>query len=296
MTTVAGWWRNSRSSRFARTPSDRATCTVLWARRERCNGTPNRVSDNGERQPQMMTPPELRATASLAGVFALRLAGLFMVYPVFAALRRICPAQRPLLFGMALGAYGLSRVCCRSRMACADRVGRKPIDGFAHLAERMGHNASAVRNAACDIVRWRRGKPPRHSCRGFARRSRRTHQGEFQRDSSISFDGERVLLSYVMRCVRRPATARASGCAAQEDAPEGKPNGRSFIWDNARRAGAFSRPRFPSIVCGRCHRGASVGQPKSVQAENAEPDQNTKHDNQRDKKAIHCDTRIYLKV
>ena len=40
---------------------------------------------------------------------------------------------------MALGAYGLSQGLLQIPYGLvSDRVGRKPIDGFAHLAERMG--------------------------------------------------------------------------------------------------------------------------------------------------------------
>ncbi|MCA8001730.1 MFS transporter, partial [Burkholderia metallica] len=52
-----------------------------------------------------MTTPELRATASLAAIFALRMLGLFMIMPVFSVYAKTIPGgDNVLLVGIALGA------------------------------------------------------------------------------------------------------------------------------------------------------------------------------------------------
>lgn len=57
-----------------------------------------------------MTGPEFRATVSLAGVFALRMLGLFMIMPVFSIYARTIPGgNNVLLVGVALGAYGVTQ-------------------------------------------------------------------------------------------------------------------------------------------------------------------------------------------
>ena len=76
-----------------------------------------------------MSPLELRASLSLASLFALRMLGLFLILPVFAVhARQIEGGDSQTLVGMALGAYGLTHGLLQipSGMA-SDRYGRKRI-------------------------------------------------------------------------------------------------------------------------------------------------------------------------
>ena len=57
-----------------------------------------------------LSPTELRAALSLAGIFALRMFGLFMIYPVFAVYARNLPDANPARVGLALGIYGLAQI------------------------------------------------------------------------------------------------------------------------------------------------------------------------------------------
>ena len=56
-----------------------------------------------------MEKQEFRAVATLAAVFSVRLLGLFMIYPVFAAYARTLSGASPYLIGEALGIYGLTQ-------------------------------------------------------------------------------------------------------------------------------------------------------------------------------------------
>jgi len=73
-----------------------------------------------------MKPQEFRAAAALAAVFSVRLLGLFMIYPVFAAYAGTLAGANPYLIGEALGIYGLTQGLLQIPFGLlSDRVGRK---------------------------------------------------------------------------------------------------------------------------------------------------------------------------
>ncbi|MGQ0545597.1 MAG: MFS transporter [Betaproteobacteria bacterium] len=76
-----------------------------------------------------MDPTELRAGLSLAGVYGLRMLGLFFILPVFALHAPGLEGGQDLtLVGIALGAYGLSQGILQVPYGLAsDRLGRKPV-------------------------------------------------------------------------------------------------------------------------------------------------------------------------
>ena len=73
-----------------------------------------------------MTPLERRASLSLAGIFALRMLGLFLVLPVFALEARKYPGgDDPAMVGLAMGIYGLTQAFLQIPFGIAsDRLGR----------------------------------------------------------------------------------------------------------------------------------------------------------------------------
>jgi len=76
-----------------------------------------------------MTPLELRATASLASIYGLRLFGMFVILPVFALYAQTLPGGATHTeIGIALGAYGLLQALLQIPFGWAsDRWGRKPV-------------------------------------------------------------------------------------------------------------------------------------------------------------------------
>ena len=77
---------------------------------------------------ERMSPLELRAGASLAGVYGLRMLGLFVILPVFAVhAAGLRGGDNLSLVGVALGAYGLAQGILQIPFGTAsDRWGRKP--------------------------------------------------------------------------------------------------------------------------------------------------------------------------
>ncbi|KAF1012168.1 MAG: Inner membrane transport protein YajR [Burkholderia gladioli] len=87
-----------------------------------------------------MSAPELRATISLAAIFALRMLGLFMIMPVFSVYTKTIPGgDNVLLVGIALGTYGVTQSLLYIFYGWAsDRFGRKPVIAFGLLVFALG--------------------------------------------------------------------------------------------------------------------------------------------------------------
>ncbi|MFZ0499733.1 MAG: MFS transporter [Steroidobacteraceae bacterium] len=98
----------------------------------------------------MMEKHELRAATSLAAVFSVRMLGLFMVYPVFAAFARHLAGATPYKIGVALGIYGLSQGALQIPFgALSDRIGRKTMIVIGLVVFGIG-SAVAARAASID--------------------------------------------------------------------------------------------------------------------------------------------------
>ena len=78
---------------------------------------------------ESMSPAERRASTGLAGIYALRMLGLFIILPVFALYAEELPGgESHLLMGIALGAYGLTQAILQIPAGwMSDRYGRKPV-------------------------------------------------------------------------------------------------------------------------------------------------------------------------
>jgi MFS family permease len=75
-----------------------------------------------------MTFQERRAAISLAGIFSLRMLGLFMILPVFALYAEHLEGETPFLVGLAIGIYGLTQAVLQIPFGMlSDRIGRKPV-------------------------------------------------------------------------------------------------------------------------------------------------------------------------
>ena len=79
--------------------------------------------------PDAMSRDEMRAGASLASIFGLRMLGLFLILPVFAVHAQTIPGGDNLtLVGIALGAYGLTQSMFQIPFGmAADHFGRKKV-------------------------------------------------------------------------------------------------------------------------------------------------------------------------
>ena len=91
-----------------------------------------------------MDKQEFRAASSLAAVFSVRLLGLFMIYPVFAAYAGHLSGSTPFKIGLALGIYGLSQGLLQIPFGIlSDRVGRKVMIVFGLMIFAIGSAVAA---------------------------------------------------------------------------------------------------------------------------------------------------------
>lgn len=100
--------------------------------------------------PEKLSATEVRATAGLAGIYGLRMLGMFIILPVFAFYAENLPGgSNYTLVGIALGAYGLTQAFLQIPFGwMSDRIGRKPVIYMGLILFAAG---SFVAAAATDI-------------------------------------------------------------------------------------------------------------------------------------------------
>ena len=91
--------------------------------------------------------------AALAGIFALRMLGLFMLLPVLAIYAARLPAATPLLVGLALGIYGLTQGLLQIPFGMAsDRFGRKRVITIGLLVFAAGSVVAALADSMAGLI------------------------------------------------------------------------------------------------------------------------------------------------
>jgi MFS family permease len=101
-----------------------------------------------------LSAPELRATVSLAAIFALRMLGLFMIMPVFSIYAKTIPGgDNVLLVGIALGAYGVTQSLLYIFYGwVSDKLGRKPVIAFGLIVFAIGSFIAAAGHSMTWII------------------------------------------------------------------------------------------------------------------------------------------------
>jgi MFS family permease len=98
-----------------------------------------------------MTRTEVRASLSLASIFALRMLGMFLILPVFAVHAKTLPGgNSATMVGLAMGIYGLTQAFGQIPFGVAsDKFGRKRIIIIGLILFALG---SFIAAAATDII------------------------------------------------------------------------------------------------------------------------------------------------
>ena len=99
---------------------------------------------------------ERRAAASLAAVFSVRLLGLFMIYPVFAAYAGGLEGASAYTIGLALGIYGLTQGLLQIPFGLmSDRIGRKTMIVAGLVLFALGSAVAALSGSIMGVVAGR---------------------------------------------------------------------------------------------------------------------------------------------
>jgi len=103
-----------------------------------------------------MTGNERRAASSLAAIVALRMLGLFLIFPVFALYAEGLEEVTPFLVGMAIGVYGLTQAVFQIPFGMlSDRFGRKPVIAAGLLLFAFGSVVAALSDNIWGVIAGR---------------------------------------------------------------------------------------------------------------------------------------------
>ncbi len=129
---------------------NRPPCAIVWRRtfleRPVLSETQSHRRAQSTLAPNKMTALELRASFSLASIFALRMLGLFLILPVFLIEAAKYPGgDDKALIGLTMGIYGLTQAMLQFLYGLAsDRFGRKPVIIFGLLLFALGSLVAAL--------------------------------------------------------------------------------------------------------------------------------------------------------
>ena len=100
-----------------------------------------------------MNRSERRSVGALAGVFSLRMFGLFLVLPVMALYAAQMDGATPFMIGLAVGVYGLTQAFFQITFGTlSDRFGRKPLIVFGLLVFALGSVIAAIADTLTGVI------------------------------------------------------------------------------------------------------------------------------------------------
>ena len=103
-----------------------------------------------------MTPTERRASIGLAGIFTLRMLGLFMIFPIFSLDAHLYSGNTPMLTGLAIGIYGLTQAMFQIPFGrLSDRIGRKKVIVVGLLIFAAGSAVAASADSIWGVISGR---------------------------------------------------------------------------------------------------------------------------------------------
>jgi len=100
-----------------------------------------------------MNVKERNSVFSIAGIYGLRMLGLFLILPVFALYAEGLEGVTPTLIGLALGAYGFTMAMLQIPFGwLSDRIGRKPVITAGLLIFAVGSVVAAMADSIWGVI------------------------------------------------------------------------------------------------------------------------------------------------
>lgn len=100
-----------------------------------------------------MNSTERKGTFSIAGIYMMRMMGLFMIMPVFALYAENLDGVTPMLIGVALGIYGLTMAALQIPFGwLSDRFGRKKIITIGLILFAIGSVVAAMADSIWGVI------------------------------------------------------------------------------------------------------------------------------------------------
>lgn len=100
-----------------------------------------------------MSPLEKKAAVGLAGIFSMRMLGLFMILPVMSLYAEDLEGATPMLLGLAISAYGLTQALLQIPFGLmSDRFGRKKIITFGLILFAAGSIVAANADSIYGVI------------------------------------------------------------------------------------------------------------------------------------------------
>ncbi|MDN6321589.1 MAG: MFS transporter [Halomonas sp.] len=104
----------------------------------------------------LLLASERRAISGLAGLYASRMLGLFMVLPVLALYADTLEGSTPLLVGIGLGVYGLTQATLQIPFGLlSDRIGRKRVIAIGLVIFALGSVVAALSDTIGGVIAGR---------------------------------------------------------------------------------------------------------------------------------------------
>jgi len=160
-----------------------------------------------------MTPLERRASLALAGIFTLRMLGLFMILPVFSLHAQNYAGYSPTLAGLAVGVYGLTQALFQIPFGTlSDRIGRKKVIAAGLLIFALGSAVAALAETLPEVILGRalQGLGAIASA-VMALTADLTR--EDQRTKAMAIIGVSIGFAFALALVLGPAITRSAGMA-----------------------------------------------------------------------------------
>ena len=99
------------------------------------------------------TSLERKSIAALAGIYGLRMFGLFLILPVLAIYAEQLEGATPMLMGIALGVYGITQAIFQIPFGIlSDRFGRKPLIVIGLLIFTLGSLVAAFSSSVGGVI------------------------------------------------------------------------------------------------------------------------------------------------